>query len=167
MYTIHKIFKSIIIFFIISTANAGKQIKSEKCVPYFVSLRVNKANSHVGPGREYKNVYTYQVRYIPLLVIAKYDKWRKVIDMDNCTGWLKQSQLSTNRYVMVKNNICILYKRPDIHSDKIVKLGTQVIMKLSGIINDWCYVKIITNGKQKHEGYVQKKDVFGVLDDEK
>ena len=87
------IFKIIVVFCIIVPTNASKKIKSEACEPYFVSLKVSKANSHVGPGINYKNANTYQIRWTPLLVIAIYDTWRKIKDIDGSIGWLKQSQL--------------------------------------------------------------------------
>ena len=167
MRILRNIFKCIVVLFLISTCNAGKKIKSEYCTPYFVSLKVSKANSHVGPGIHYKNAYQYQVRWTPLLVTKIYDKWRMVTDMNKGEGWLKQSQLSTKRYVMVKKTTCILYAKADTNSKQIAVLKKEVIMKLIHIDNDWCYVIVLVNGKQKHKGYVQRKYLFGILEDEK
>ncbi len=167
MRILRNIFKCILVLFFISTDNAGKKIKSESCSPYFVSLKVSKANSHVGPGVNYKNAYKYQVRWTPLLVTKIYDKWRMVIDMNKGEGWLKKSQLSTKRYLMVKATTCILYEEPDTNSKQIAVLKKEVVMKLIKINNDWCYVIVLVNGKQKHKGYVQRKYLFGILDDER
>ncbi len=160
------IFKIIIIFSIISTTNAGKKIKSELCEPYFVSLKVEKANSHIGPSFKYKNVAKYQQRWVPLLVIAIYDTWRQVKDMNNGVGWLKQSQLSTKRYLMVKHQRCILFKEQNTESKKIAILRKGVIMKLISLKNNWCQVTVIINGKPKCTGYVQRQYVYGLLDNE-
>ncbi len=159
-------FKCMIIFFFISTTNAGKQIKSEAYEPYFVSLKVSKANSHVGPGINYKNANKYQIKWTPLLVIAIYDTWRKIQDITGSTGWLKQSQLSTKRYVMVKKQDCILFEKPDENSKPIAILKREVIMKLKQVNNDWCCVTVIINGKPKYTGYVRRENIFGLLDNE-
>lgn len=166
MYIFRSIFKFIIVFFVISTANAGKKIKSELCEPYFVSLKVSKANSHVGPGINYKNSDKYQIRWTPLLVIAIYDTWRKVKDIDGGIGWLKQSQLSVKRYLMANKDKCILFEKPDINSKKIAILKKTVIMRLIKVNNEWCQVTVIINGKPKYNGYIQKTNVYGILPNE-
>lgn len=166
MHISFNIFKFIIIFCTISTSNAAKKIKSELCKPYFVSLKVTKANSHVGPGINYKNSDKYQIRWTPLLVIAIYDTWRKVKDMNNGVGWLKQSQLSTKRYLMVNKDKSILFEKPDENSKKIAILKREVVMKLIKANNEWCQVTVMINGKPKYTGYIKRCNVYGLLSNE-
>ena len=166
MYISCNIFKFIIIFCIISTSNAAKKIKSELCKPYFVSLKVTKANSHIGPGINYKNAYKYQIRWTPLIVIAIYDTWRKVKDMNNGIGWLKQSQLSTKRYLMISKDKSILFEKPNVNSKQIAVLKREVVMKLIKANSEWCQVTVIINGNPRYTGYVQRCNIYGLLKDE-
>lgn len=166
MYILHNILKSIIIFFYVFIDNVNAKIKSEACAPYFVSLKVNEANAHIGPGYNYKNKVKYQQKGLPLIITAKYDVWRKVLDMNNEEGWLKQSQLSNKRYLMVKSEKCILFEKNDIHSKQIAILKKQVVMELKEINNNWCKVNVIVNKKKKCGGYVQRENIYGLLENE-
>ena len=67
---------------------------------------------------------------------------------------------------MVKEPECILFEKPDANSKPIATLKREVIMKLKQVNNDWCYVVVIINEKPKYKGYVHRKNIFGLLDDE-
>ena len=168
MSILNNIFKFTIIFFYLMINNINaQQIKSEICIPpYFVSLRVSTANSHKGPGMQYKNANKYIQKGTPLLVIAKYDKWRQVTDINNDIGWLLQSQLSSKRYLIVKTEECILFAEPNVNSKQIAILKNKVVMKLKNLHNNWCKVIVIVDKKPKYKGYVHRKNVYGLLDDE-
>jgi SH3-like domain-containing protein len=135
------------------------------CAPFFVSIKAKEANLHVGPGQKYKVLFKYVVRWIPIVVLAKYDHWRKVKDIDGTEGWIHKNLLSTTRYVMVNVPFAKLYSPQAVSPVPVASLKKHVILKLDAIEDDWCLVSTTYRG-QKYSGHVEKKHLFGVLKSE-
>ena len=140
------------------------KIKSEQCQPYFAAIKVSEANLRVGPGRNYKVIYKYITKWLPVLISAKYDHWRKIKDPDGTEGWLHKGQLSSKRYV-ISIRSCQLYELCNNDSKIIANIKKNVVMKLIESRPIWCYIEVIHN-KRKIKGWIQKKDLFGILDSE-
>lgn len=132
------------------------QIISKVVDPYFASIKVSKTNLRVGPGKDYKILYKYTKKNLPVLITAKYDNWRRIKDWDGDEGWIHKSQLSTIRYVLTKNN-CEIYKTKDNQSTVQAKLKKNVLLKLNKIEDKYCYVE-----KKKIKGFVLKQYLYGV-----
>ena len=60
----------------------------------FVSLKAERANLRVGPGRRYPIEWVYTRPGLPLLVIANFDQWRWVRNHEGTKGWMHKSLLS-------------------------------------------------------------------------
>jgi SH3-like domain-containing protein len=133
---------------------------SSYCPKYWVSTKTNKVNLHVGPGQEYKVLWTY-TRFVPFIVLAKFDVWRKVIGPDGIEGWIRQNQLSAKRFLITKSKMCNLYTNPNEKSEIVVKIKKDVIMKLKNIKNCWCKVEIESKTGY-YSGWIKKDLVFGV-----
>ncbi|MEP1093382.1 MAG: SH3 domain-containing protein [Rhizobiaceae bacterium] len=66
-------------------------------LPRFVSLKFNKVNLRVGPGRKYAINWLYKKRGLPVEIIQEFDQWRRIRDSEGTTGWVLNSQLSSRR----------------------------------------------------------------------
>ena len=66
-------------------------------LPRFVSLKFNKVNLRVGPGRKYAINWLYTKRGLPVEIIQEFDQWRRIRDSEGTTGWVLNSQLSSRR----------------------------------------------------------------------
>ena len=66
-------------------------------LPRFVSLKFNKVNLRVGPGRKYAINWLYTKRGWPVEIIQEFDQWRRIRDSEGTTGWVLNSQLSSRR----------------------------------------------------------------------
>ena len=66
-------------------------------LPRFVSLKFNKVNLRVGPGRKYTINWLYRKRGLPVEITQEFDQWRRVRDSEGTTGWVLSSQLSGRR----------------------------------------------------------------------
>ncbi|WDR01998.1 SH3 domain-containing protein [Devosia algicola] len=71
-------------------------------LPRFASTRSDPINVRVGPGTKYDVAWIYLKAGIPIEIIAEFDTWRKVRDVDGQTGWIHQNLLSGNRAAYVK-----------------------------------------------------------------
>ena len=58
-------------------------------VPRYVTLKFNEVNMRAGPGREYPVLWSYSKTGLPLLVEAEFGVWRKVVDQEGTTGWMR------------------------------------------------------------------------------
>ena len=69
--------------------------------PRFVSFRSNFVNMREGPSTEHRVKWVYQREGLPVQVLAEYDVWRRVRDMDGEVGWVHVALLSGDRTAVV------------------------------------------------------------------
>lgn len=99
------------------------------------------------------------------MVTAKYDHWRKIIDVDGTEGWIHKNMLSKDRYVIVTGKNACLYAKTDTRSDCIADVRQNTILRLIAISSPWCLVKIKYNGST-YKGWLHNNDIFGLLPSE-
>ena len=115
-----RIKKFIIILFFIIFFLPSKSIAEEKT--FFLSLKNNKVNLRQGPSFEYPVKLIYKKKYLPVIIIDKYETWRQIRDFENNSGWIHISQLSRRKSgINIKNN-SVMYKKPTTFSKPLAKL---------------------------------------------
>ena len=110
-------------------------------IPRFVSLKSQEANIRRGPGFDHRIDWVFQRRGMPLRVVAEYDVWRKVEDIDGEGGWIHATLLSGVRTVIVTENVSLL-DRPDPRGRAVAQVEPQVVAQLEGCEGDWCAVNV-------------------------
>jgi SH3-like domain-containing protein len=70
-------------------------------LPRFVSLRSDEVNLRTGPGTNYPVEWVYVRRGLPVEIIAEFDNWRKVRDIEGTVGWIHKSLLSGKRMAVI------------------------------------------------------------------
>lgn len=144
------------------TANSkATQAQTSTAIPRYVSLKASKANTHVGPGKQFPIKWVYTRVNMPLLVISEFDTWRQVKDMTGEISWIHKSLLKGARFVYITPQQTVMYYRPHKESRVVAKVGQGAIGKLMTCQKDWCRITI-----QNQKGWVQKKDIWGVLSHE-
>jgi SH3-like domain-containing protein len=132
-------------------------------VPRFVSLGVDKANVRNGPGKRYPIGWVFVRRGVPLEVIAEYELWRKIRDVDGAVGWIHRSLLSNRRRASVKGDgPRPLRRQPNANSDVIARLEPGVIGRLLECGGTWCRLEV--GGRR---GWIARASLWGVLPLEK
>ena len=133
--------------------------KTSKQLPRFVSLRANVVNLRTGPGVRYPVNWVYESKYLPVEIIAEFENWRKVRDVQGTQGWIHQSMLSSRRTFIIVNKIRILRKRDQRKSGAVAKLGLNVIGELKNcpISSGWC--EVLVHG---YKGWLRRVDFWGV-----
>lgn len=136
---------------------------AQRSVPRFVSLRSNEIKMRVGPGREYPVRWVLQRKGLPVKIIAEYDTWRQVECHDGTSGWIHQSLLTGKRTLMVTHSKCRLLSSAHRKALNIAKLAplTLLSFKVKDCQSERCFVAI-----NSEEGWVSKKQVWGLLDKE-
>ena len=125
---------------------------------FFLSLKKNEVNLRQGPSFKYPIILTYKKKYLPIVILDRFETWRKVKDFENNSGWIHISQLSKKKSAINIKNNSVLYKKSTIYSKPIAKLdiGRLVLIKKCKI--KWCK---ITTGIFK--GWVSKSSLWGKL----
>src|SRR5262249_37625253 len=70
-------------------------------LPRFASLDSSEVNLRAGPGRDYRILWVYQRRGLPVEIIEEFDTWRRVRDRDGTVGWVQQNLLSGKRSALI------------------------------------------------------------------
>jgi SH3-like domain-containing protein len=121
----------------------------------FFSLKKNKKNVRYVPGLDYPIKYIYRKINLPVKQIDKKENWRRVIFLDNNSGWIHWSQLKpSNSIITIKEKV--LFKKPSNFSKPIAKLEKGRLLVIKKCDGNWC--KITTD---KHKGWIKIKSVWG------
>ena len=121
----------------------------------FLSLKKNKTNVRYGPGIDYPIKYIYRKINLPVKQIDKKENWRRVIFIDNNSGWIHWSQLkSSNSVITIEEKI--LFKKPSNFSEPIVRLEKGRLLVIKKCEDNWCNIK--TND---YMGWIKAKDIWG------
>jgi SH3-like domain-containing protein len=131
-----------------------------------MSIKGDNVNARVGPGGNYKVRCIYVVCGLPVVVVAKYDTWYKIVDPDGDECWIHKSMLSPRRRVVVANvDATRIHERSNDSTCVIAYARKNVVMELVRIRGNWCEVSVAYNGSKVH-GWVNRATVFGVADNE-
>ena len=137
-------------------AALGPQVHAQEDTR-FVSLKAERANLRVGPGRRYPIDWVYTRPGLPLLVVAQFDQWRWVLDHEGTKGWMHKSLLSTRRTVVIMDGVQTIRERPLTGSPAVVRAEAGVVANLLGCEEGWCRI-----GLAGEEGWVPENALWGV-----
>jgi SH3-like domain-containing protein len=144
--------KKIFILFLFLPIIGSQLLNAEE---KFLSLKKNKTNVRYGPGLDYPIKYIYRKVDLPVKQIDKKENWRRVIFLDNNSGWIHWSQLKpSNSIITTKQKI--LFKNPSNFSKPIAKLEKGRLLVIKKCIKEWC--NITTN---KYTGWIKIKNIWG------
>ena len=69
-------------------------------VPRYGVTRFATVNARGGPGDDYKLLWTYRARGVPLQIVAETFDWRRVCDPDGGLAWVHRRTVEGDRRVM-------------------------------------------------------------------
>ena len=131
-------------------------------IPRYTSLKSDDVNLRVGPSINYPIVLNYIVKNYPLMIVEEYQDWRKVIDFKNNSGWIHKSLIKGNRFGIVVTNPKNFVKVYNTISGKTIgEVENGNIIELRKCKLKWCLI-----GIQNHYGWIEKKYIWGVNDNE-
>jgi SH3-like domain-containing protein len=149
---------------LISVAEAGdspgvrRETPSGLPVPRYVSLKFGEVNARAGPGDDYRLLWTYRARGLPLQVIAETSDWRRVCDPEGAVAWVHQRTVDTRRTVMrVRPDPAPLRRRPDARSGVVAELAGRAVAALDTCRDGWCRVSAAGA-----KGWARSDAVWGV-----
>ena len=145
----------LIIFFSIFVLLQNNLLSQEE---YFLTLRNDKVNLRQGPSFEHPIKLVYEKKFLPVLVKERSDKFRKILDHENNSGWIHVSQLSKKKAAINDGDNSVLFKKPSLYSEPIaiVEKGRLCLVKKCN--NSWCKIKT-----GDFSGWMEKRNLKGRL----
>jgi len=144
--------KKIAIWFLCLSVLSIQPINAED---RFLSLKKNKTNVRYGPGLDYPIKYIYRKVNLPVRQIDKKENWRRVVFLDNNSGWIHWSQLKpSNSIITIEQKI--LFKKPSVFSEPFARLEKGRLLIIKKCEDEWC--NIITDD---YTGWIKIKNVWG------
>ena len=130
-------------------------IQSISAKEKFLSLKKNKTNVRYGPGIDYPIKYIYRKVNLPVKQIDKKENWRRVIFLDNNSGWIHWSQLKPSTSIIAIEEK-ILFKKPSNFSEPLARLEKGRLLVIKKCEGGWC--NIITDD---YTGWIKVKNIWG------
>lgn len=126
--------------------------------PYFVSVKVDEAYMREGPSDMHRVKWIYRRKGLPLEVIASFDVWRRVRDMDGEIGWMHVALLARDRMALVMGATDVqVYARDDATSEVRATARPGAIGRLLGCAKLACEVDFAGA-----EGWIARERLWGV-----
>jgi len=122
----------------------------------FLSLKNEEVNLRTGPSFDHPVKLIYKKKYLPVLILDKFETWREIKDFENNSGWIHISQLSKKKTGINIREYSILYKNSTIYSKPIAKLEKGRLVIIKKCKPKWC--KIETGD---YKGWIIKKNLWG------
>ena len=151
-----------ILFFV--TFSFGANASSKKLpIPRFATIKSNEVNARTGPAIKCPIEWVFIKKGEPIEIIAEYEHWRNIRDINGEGGWVHLSLLSTKRAVIIISKEAVpLTKSPTSNSKVVAIISTNVRCQLNKCKDNWCRVKY-----KHYEGWLPRKVLWGVYKDEK
>tara|TARA_B100001750_G_C15178380_1_gene432800 strand:- start:54 stop:527 length:474 start_codon:yes stop_codon:yes gene_type:complete len=124
----------------------------------FLSLKNKKVNMRSGPSFDHPIKLIYKKKYLPVVVLDKFETWREIKDFQNNSGWIHVSQLSKKKTAINIEKYAIIYKNSTIYSQPIAKLEIGRLLMIKKCKPKWCEIKT-----GNYEGWVLKKYLWGKI----
>lgn len=141
---------------IVFTASA-EETAAQDNLPRWGSLKSNEVNVRAGPGTQYPIEWVFVRESLPVEIIAKFDNWLRIRDMDRTEGWIHQNLLSRNRFAMIIENRAVLMRAPELDGVPIAVIEPYVIAQVLRCREDWCRLHV-----DGHTGWLLRTQIWGV-----
>jgi SH3-like domain-containing protein len=143
----------------LSSALAGDDAEADK-IPRFVSLRSDRINLRVGPGRTYPILWVLTRKGLPVEILRDFNDWRMIRDFEGDKGWVQQSMVTPERTVIVTGKVRALRSRPDPASALVARAEPGVIARLLACRGAWCRIRA-----SGIAGWLKRNEIWGVRRD--
>lgn len=136
-------------------------------LPRFASLKANRVNLRIGPGREHAIAMRYLKAGLPVEIVREWSNWRQIRDWEGTQGWVHGSLLSGKRSVIVSpwakgsTELIALKAKPNADSRSVARMEAGRSAKIEKCLEQWCALEI---GERK--GWIQQDKLWGVYSSE-
>jgi SH3-like domain-containing protein len=130
--------------------------------PYFVSLKSDKVFMREGPSDNHRVKWVYHRKGLPVEVVASFEVWRRVKDMDGEIGWIHTALLSRERTAVVVGSAeAPIRKATGAEAEVVAEAKPGAVGRLVTCKADSCEVKF-----DAVTGWLERTRLWGVHDGE-
>jgi|CXWL01.1.fsa_nt_gi SH3-like domain-containing protein len=127
-------------------------------VPRWVTIKAGRVNVRRGPSLEDNVLWTYVRPGLPVEIIAEYDSWRRIRDVEGQTGWVKSVMLDGRRRVLFTGRVnTAILREPKGEADAVALAAPGLIADLVACDGEWCEVSA-----RGYDGFVTRDRLWGV-----
>ena len=141
----------ILIFFILFSS---QNLLAEE---YFLTLRNDKVNLRQGPSFEYPIKLFYKKKFLPVLVLEKFENFRKIRDHENNTGWIHISQLSKKKAAIVIDDEAYIFSSNTIYSKPLAVSKNGKLLLVKKCKKNWCKIS-----SKNIKGWIKRESLWGL-----
>ena len=117
-------------------------------------------NARVGPGEDYKALWTYQVKGVPVQIVEESDDWRRICDPEGGLAWVRARALDSRHTVMrVAPSDLPLRRGPSADAKISAVLAARAVATLLGCDHGWCRISV-----DHLTGWVRPTELWGVAE---
>jgi SH3-like domain-containing protein len=121
----------------------GRKTPSGAPVPRYVALKFGEVNARGGPGDDYKVLWVYHAKRLPLQVVAETSDWRRVCDQDGQMSWVHAREVAERRTVLVIGDEDVILRRGPMETAAAAAiLAAHAVADLDQCKVGWCRVKV-------------------------
>ena len=124
---------------------------------YFLTLRNDKVNLRQGPSFEYPIKLFYKKKFLPVLVLEKFENFRKIRDHENNTGWIHVSQLSKKKAAIVIDDRAYIFSSNTIYSKPLAISKNGKLLLIKKCKKNWCKIS-----SKNIKGWIKKESLWGL-----
>ena len=123
-------------------AGQARETPSGLPVPRYVSLKFDEVNARGGPGDDYKLLWIYRAKGLPVQVTEETKDWRKVCDPMGGLAWVKATGVDGRRTaVRLQPEPLQLMDKPQGGAKVSAVLAGKAVAQLSACKDGWCRLK--------------------------
>jgi len=143
-----------------ATRAAERQTPSGLPVPRYVSLKFDRVNARSGPGDDHRLLWVYQVKGLPVQVVAETPEWRRVCDPEGSLVWVHKRTTDGRRTVMnTKREPVTLFRRPRPDARAAGFLNPRALATLDKCEKGWCRVRV-----EGVSGWAREGELWGTAE---
>jgi len=141
-------------------AIAGKAAPPADTQARYATLKTAPVNARGGPGEDYKALWTYQAKGVPLQIVEDSGDWRRVCDPEGGLGWVRAHSLDGRRTVMRTAPSDLPMRRSASAEAKIsAVLAARATAALLGCKGGWCRISV-----DHATGWVRADELWGTAE---
>jgi SH3-like domain-containing protein len=138
----------------------GRPTPSGLPVPRYVSLKFDEVNARGGPGDDYKLLWVYRTRGLPLQVVAETRDWRRVCDPEGGVAWVHRRTVDSARTAMrTLPEPLPVSRSPRTDSVPVATLAGRALATLDVCRGGWCQIDLAGR-----KGWVKEGEIWGSSD---
>lgn len=127
----------------------------------FMSIIADEANMRAAPRQDSLVQWVYVRSGLPVLVVEQYDNWRKVIDPEGGSGWIRADLLSDRRTVYVMERTRTMFDRPRADANEAYQVEAGNVGTVRICQGAWCRITV-----GSATGWILRTHLWGTFEGE-